>query len=132
MRFLSESLYVAGGAALGANARYWLGYWFVGRTHANFPWHTLLINVSGSLALGAFVALALVHGWSHNWRLFFAVGLCGGFTTFSAYSAEMVRLLEERQWTSAAGYILLSNVLCISACFAGAHLARILWPHSFS
>ena len=128
MRFLEESIYVAAGAALGANARYWLGYWLVGRTHAGFPWHTLIINVSGSLALGAFVALALVHGWGHNWRLFFVVGLCGGFTTFSAFSAEMIRLMEERQMFAAAGYFLGSNFLSIGACFLGAHFARILWP----
>ena len=127
MKYFVDSLYVALGAAVGANARYWISVWFVGRAHSNFPWQTLFINVSGSLVLGAFLALALTHGWSHHWRLAVAVGLCAGYTTFSSFSAEMVRLMEERNWNAALSYFLASNVLSIAACLAGAHFARVLW-----
>lgn len=124
--FVWDSLAVAGGAAIGANVRYWLSYWFVGKGHAEFPWHTLLINVTGSLALGAIMALALAKGWGHGWRLFAAVGLCGGYTTFSTFSAEVVQLFEDGKLGGAISYIVLSNLGCILACLAGAHLARLI------
>jgi len=127
MRYLLDSVWVALGAAIGANARYWLGYVLSSRGFPDFPWPTLLVNVTGSLALGAFLALTVTHGWGHGSRLFVAVGICGGFTTFSAFSAEMVRLIEERQIAPAMGYFLASNLLSISACLAGAHFARLLW-----
>jgi CrcB protein len=123
--FITDSLAVAGGAAIGANARYWLGYWIVGRGHAGFPWHTLLINVTGSLALGAIMAVALAKGWGHGWRLFAAVGVCGGYTTFSTFSAEVVQLFEEGKLAGALSYVALTNVICIVACLAGVHLARL-------
>jgi CrcB protein len=128
MRFLLDSGLVALGAALGANARYWTGYWFVGKEHYGFPWHTLLINVAGSLVLGAFLSLSLIHGWGHGWRLLVAVGICGGFTTFSAFSADFVRLMEEGQAVAAAGYFIGTNVFSILACLGGAHFARVVWP----
>src|SRR5687768_17069298 len=126
MSFVSQSLAVAGGAALGANLRYWLGYWIVGARHSVFPWHTLLINVTGSLALGIVMAYALGRGWSEGWRLFAAVGVCGGYTTFSTYSAEVITLFEEGQPYLAIAYALGSNFASVMACFAGVHFTRTL------
>ncbi|MGI8923507.1 MAG: FluC/FEX family fluoride channel [Fimbriimonadales bacterium] len=61
---------------------------YTGKWTPTIPWHTLMINVSGSLVLGAFMALALAKGWGTGWRLLIAVGFAGGFTTFSAFAAE--------------------------------------------
>lgn len=124
MRALYDSLLVGVGAAIGAVLRYWVGVWLLGR-QGTFPWATLLVNVTGSFALGLFMALALGHGWSQNWRLFAAVGVCGGYTTFSTYSSDVIRLFEERRVWEGVGYCLASNVLSIGACFAGVHLARL-------
>ena len=121
---------IAVGAAIGANARYWIGYWVTGKLGPAFPYSTLGINVAGSLILGAFLSAAMATGLSHQWRLFVAVGLCGGFTTFSAFSADTVILIEEGAYVPAFLYVLGSCVLSIAGCFAGAHLVRsALGPH---
>jgi len=124
MRFLSESLWVAFGAAIGANARYWIGYWAKANVQS-FPWPTLLINFLGSVLLGVFSAAALQRGWGWQGRLFFAVGLCGGFTTFSTFSFEVIDMFYARSWKVAGLYALLSLVLCVAGCFAGGHFGRV-------
>ncbi len=128
MRFFLESWYVAIGAAIGANARYWIGYFCKASTQP-FPWPTLLINVLGSAMLGAFTAAALVRGWGTNGRLFFAVGVCGGFTTFSTFSYEVIATYYERSAKSAVLYAALSLVLSVGAAFAGGHFARTALSH---
>lgn len=111
---------------MGANLRFWLGHWWTGRTSAVFPWHTLFINVFGSLVLGAFMAFALAKGWGTGWRLLVAVGFAGGFTTFSTFSAETITLFEESRATLAATYVLASVVASVGACWAGLHFARLI------
>jgi CrcB protein len=120
---MRESLYVFLGAGLGGVLRYWVGILCRIQGQA-FPWPTLLINVVGSFVLGAFAAAALLRDWPSQSRLFFAVGVCGGFTTFSTFSLEAVRLLNERAWKAAGAYCLLSLVLSVAACFLGAGLAE--------
>ena len=87
-------LAVGGGA--GANARYWLGRlvaWVQGPVA--FPWATLLINVSGSVVLGLVAAAYLGHPdpARRNWYLLLGTGFCGGFTTFSTFSYETLKLM---------------------------------------
>ena len=125
MNALAQSGLVALGAAVGSNMRYWIGV----AAHANirpWPWPTLLINVLGSFILGLFAVTAFLKGWSDGWRLVFAVGLCGGFTTFSTFSFEAIDLIMKRNIAGAAGYMAASLVLCIGGCWAGGHLARVL------
>src|SRR5450432_1244079 len=98
MRHLSNSLWIALGAAIGANARYWIGYMCNRAGAPEFPWPTLLINVLGSLLLGMFSAAALERGFGWPSRLFFAVGLCGGFTTFSTFSFEVIDTFFRKGW----------------------------------
>lgn len=123
MRNVIESLWVGLGAAIGANLRYWIGV-LTRSTSQGFPWSTLAINVIGSTLLGAFAAAALYKGWGWQARLFFAVGLCGGFTTFSTFSFEFLDLVARRSWKVAAGYAVLSLALCIGGCFLGGHLGQ--------
>jgi len=121
---------VALGAAIGANARYWFGF-LAKASSQPFPWPTLAINVVGSMLLGAFSAAAILRGLDSHWRLFFAVGVCGGFTTFSTFSFEVVDLFYEKSWRMAGVYALLSFVLSVGSCLAGGHIARVFLtqPH---
>jgi len=126
MNYLMESLWIAAGAAIGANARYWIGFLTKASTQS-FPWPTLLINCLGSALLGAFTAAALAKGWGWQWRLFFAVGLCGGFTTFSTFSFEVIDTFYQRSWRLAGLYAIASLVLCVAFCLIGGHFGRILF-----
>jgi fluoride exporter len=124
MNALTQSGLVALGAAVGANLRYWIGYAVRANMQA-WPWPTLLINVLGSIVLGAFAVTALEKGWGEGWRLLVAVGICGGFTTFSTFSFEAVDLLLRKNYATAAQYMIASVVLCIAGCWLGGHFARL-------
>ena len=98
---LLASSYVALGGAIGALLRYQTGRgmtrWLGAEAVTAFPWATLTVNVVGSLAMG------LLAGWlsrygqgGEQWRLFLGVGVLGGFTTFSAFSLEMMMLIERQ------------------------------------
>lgn len=121
MESVVKSLWIGFGAFIGANARFWLGE-LIG--HRAFPWATLGINTLGSLVIGIFFALELKHNPSTAFRLFIAVGICGGFTTFSAFSWETLRLLEKGDWLAGGAYVLGSVVLTIAACGSGFFLTR--------
>jgi fluoride exporter len=97
------------GGGAGANARYWLGHavaeWQLRRfERAEIPWGTFLINVSGSIVLGLLAAAWLNHPdpAQRNWYLLLGTGFCGGFTTFSTFSYETLKLLQDgKPWTAA-------------------------------
>ena len=124
------SLNVALGGAIGAVLRYQLGrgmtWWLGPQMVSLFPWATLAANAVGSLAMG------LLAGWlafrssgdGEQMRLLLGVGLLGGFTTFSAFSLEMVLLIERGQFLFAALYAILSFALGISALMVGLTLMR--------
>ena len=86
-------LLVAAGGAIGAAARYLAGLWIVARLGTGFPWGTFFVNVTGSFVIG--IVLVLVEGGTlpAGARLFFAVGILGGYTTFSSFSYETLQLL---------------------------------------
>ncbi|MFW5697889.1 MAG: fluoride efflux transporter CrcB [Fimbriimonadaceae bacterium] len=110
------------GAGLGANARYWLACWVQSRVGEEFPWGTILVNVSGSLAMGAMAALLVKPETGDGWRLMVAVGLLGGYTTFSTFSAETLSLLRSGSVSHALWNIALTNFGSLLAC-ALAYLA---------
>jgi fluoride exporter len=117
-------LLVAFGGAAGAAARYGVSLAFGARAEA-WPWATFTINVSGSLLIG------LLAGWlstrdaaGEPWRLLLGVGVLGGFTTFSAYSLETLRLIERQDYVGAAGYSLGSVIAGLVAVVIGVALAR--------
>lgn len=123
-----EYLWVGLGGFAGANARYILGRWIVGRFGDAFPAGTMLINVTGSLLIG-FLLAALVGKVSladPTWRLLLIVGLLGGYTTFSAFAAESVRLIEDGRLAAAVTYIVGTNVLGVLACMVGLGVGRAL------
>lgn len=118
--------YIALGSAIGGMLRYLLGGWIQRAAGHGFPLGTLVINVSGSLALGLLLRWA-----SHpptlnpDLRAFLTVGLCGGFTTFSTFSAESITLMQDGQWGKAMTYVLLSVTLSLAATAAGFAMARV-------
>jgi fluoride exporter len=116
---LTSSLLIALGGAIGAVLRYWSGRWAVAVLGPSWPWGTLLVNVLGGFAIGAVVALSSRELLSPASRLFLTTGLLGGFTTFSAFSLEVVQLAERGAMTSAVVYILVSVLLSVGGVFFG-------------
>lgn len=116
------------GAGLGAVCRYLLGNFVQGKFSGPFPVGTLVVNVSGSLAIGFVMAIIVARGASEDWRLLLVTGLLGGYTTFSAFSYETVSLIENKHFGQALLYAGLSCFLTILACGLGLWLARAVMP----
>jgi len=124
---LEKILLISAGAALGANARYWVGLWAAQKWGVGFPVGTLLINLSGSLLLGFFLTLATQRLLiDPRWRLLFAVGFLGAYTTFSTYTYESLELILQGQWAAGLANLLGSTLAGILAAAAGVYLAKLL------
>lgn len=120
-------LWVSIGAVAGACARYLISRYTARLLSPDFPYGTLLINVTGSFVLGLFLV------WTSErvlvdprWRLLVAVGFCGSYTTFSSYAFESFAYFEQGHWELFATNVLTNNVLCLAAVIAGAALARAI------
>jgi fluoride exporter len=120
-------LLIGMGGFLGCNARYLLGGWIAERYGTSFPYGTMFINVSGSFIIGFFLVLIaerfIVHPY---WRLFFAIGFLGGYTTFSTFSFETSSLIQQRSFFLALANMVGSVVLGQIAVLVGMILARLL------
>ena len=123
------SLWIAIGGALGSLGRYWISESFVRLLGPGFPWGTLFVNVSGSFVIG-FVA-----GWGGSGarliespfaRSFVMIGLCGGYTTFSAFSLQTLAMLQAGDVGRAGLNVAASVGVCLLAAWAGYALAA-LW-----
>ncbi|MDB4950115.1 MAG: camphor resistance protein CrcB [Gemmatimonadetes bacterium] len=112
-------LYVAAGGAIGAILRWLEGPWVAGWAGGAFPWGTLFINAGGSLLIGFLLRWLPARGARLEVRAFFAVGICGGYTTFSTYAFETVSLAASGRLPAALAYAAASVVLCLAATFAG-------------
>lgn len=110
------------GGFVGSVLRYLVGNFI---PHEMFPWSTLTINVIGSFALAAIAGLVL-RGMIDDGgvSLMLRVGLCGGFTTMSTFSLEVVDLASRGAWIGALGYVVITCVLCVAASYAGGLAAR--------
>lgn len=123
---MNPYLLVAVGGALGSMARYGTGV-LVGQVwRDSFPLGTLVINVVGSLAMGVVVGTLarFTPPWQGDARLFVAVGILGGFTTFSSFSLDAISMLERGQLVLALTYVLVSVVVGIVALYGGLVLMR--------
>ena len=110
------------GSALGGLARYLMANAIPSE---NFPWGTLMVNILGSFIIGFFAALTAVEGRypaSPELRVFVMAGLCGGFTTFSAFSLQTLDLLRAEEWLAGGGNVLGSVTLCLISVWLG-HLS---------
>jgi len=126
-------LWVAIGGALGGVSRFWLSGLIAARFGETFPWGTLIINITGSFLIGIFAALVTPEGrLDSQSRVFITqflmIGICGGYTTFSAFSLRTLQLMQERQWLYASGNVILSLVLCMIAVWLGYLLGSIFNP----
>lgn len=120
---LAKGLLVGTGGFLGANLRYWLAGWIQAKIGGDVPWSTLAVNASGSFVAGLFLGLAAQAKWGEPWKLLVAVGLLGGFTTFSAFSVEAMRLVEQKMFGPAVLYVGGHLALCLFGAAAGLVLA---------
>lgn len=121
----TELLLVAVGGALGSIARYGVSVAAARMVGPNLPVGTFVVNVVGSFAMGVFIGLlALRFSGSPAIRLFVAVGILGGFTTFSSFSLDAVTLYERGDVLLAGGYVIASVVLSLAALFGGLSLVR--------
>lgn len=118
---------VALGSAIGGTLRYWLAAVISEATVGTFPWGTLAVNVTGSAAIGLFATLTAADGRLYvpsEWRTFFMVGICGGYTTFSSFSLQTLALTQDGEWLAAGMNVMGSVALCLLAVWLG-HTAAL-------
>lgn len=116
-------VWVALGSAVGGVARHAVGVWSTAAFGPSFPWGTLIVNIVGSFIIG--MVATTIHG-NEQMRLLLAVGLCGGFTTFSAFSLQTLTLLQSGAYGAAALNIGLSVIVCMLAVWAGATMGTVI------
>ncbi|MAK63670.1 MAG: fluoride efflux transporter CrcB [Maricaulis sp.] len=128
---MTNLLLIGAGGALGAISRHLLGRaslrWLGPDMPFGLPWGTLAANVIGGLLMGLLVGWLALSGrgaMDHDIRLFGAVGLLGGFTTFSAFSLELAQMVERKQVALAFSYAAGSVLLCLAAVFLGLFVMR--------
>lgn len=123
-----KSIIIVGiGGFLGSISRFLVSRYFQIHTLTNFPWGTFTVNILGSFIFG------LVYGLSERgnlitpeWRLFLAVGFCGGFTTFSSLANDAFMLLQGREFLYFSAYTAASFFIGLLAVFVGRYIIQIL------
>jgi fluoride exporter len=124
---MEKFLIISLGAILGANARYWLSSWVAQKFGTGFPYGTFIINFTGSLLIGLFLALAADRlALDPRWRLLIAVGFLGAFTTFSTYAYESFNLLSEGQWLAGLANLFGSAFIGILAVSLGVLIGKAI------
>jgi len=119
-------LLAAAGGALGSSARYLVNVGAGRLLGMGFPWGTMTVNIVGCFIMGVLVGWGALRGMTNEARVFLATGILGGFTTFSAFSADFAALVERKNFGLSALYVTGSVVLSLMAVFAGLYLVR-LW-----
>lgn len=122
-------LWIFLGGGLGSIARFAAAEFIARCFGQTFPWGTLVVNVSGSFIIGGFATMTGADGtWlvAPSARQFVMVGLCGGYTTFSAFSLQTLSLAQEGEWLKAGANVVLSFVLCLLAVWLGHLVATSL------
>ena len=119
-------LLIALGGAAGSLLRYAVGRVVQGMSASGFPVGTLFVNVSGCFIIGILVRQFMNMQLSPELRALLIVGFCGGFTTFSTFSADTIGLIEGGEYARASGYVVLSVGLCLAATLAGMTAMRLI------
>lgn len=118
-------LLVGTGGFLGSISRYLVQDWFVRTTNTTIPWGTFVANVVGSLIIGIIYALVEKQGaFSQEIRLLFAVGFCGGFTTFSSFAMEKFTMLRSGELLPLFTYLSLSIITGLFMVWLGVSLVK--------
>ena len=119
--------WVSLGAVLGACLRFFVARFAAKILSADFPYGTLIINVTGSFLLGLFMIWTTERVLADvRWRWLIAIGFCGSYTTFSSYAFETIANMEQGHWMIFLVNIVSNNLLCLLAVIAGAAIARVL------
>jgi len=118
---------VAVGGAIGSVMRYLVGIGAGRLFGTDFPWGTLIINITGSFVMGLFAGLFATR-WNlpQAMRIFLTVGICGGYTTFSTFSLDSFYLIERGELAATAVYMIGSAVLSVGALIGAMHLVRTM------
>lgn len=122
---MDQLFLVMAGGAVGSGARFLVGRALLASFGPGFPYGTLSVNLLGGLAMGVLAGVLARHGAGEAWRLLLGVGVLGGFTTFSAFSLDLVAMIERGAPMTALGYALLSVIGATLAVFAGLSLVRV-------
>jgi len=117
-------LLIGTGSFLGGVLRYVISGFIQSKFLSSFPFGTLSVNFMGCLLIGLIYALSEKTMMSSEFRLFLATGICGGFTTFSAFSFETFALLRDGQFFFGFVYVLLSVFVCIAATLFGYFITK--------
>lgn len=120
---MREILLVGIGGMIGSIARYSIGSYFTSFL-TQFPVATFTVNVIGCLVIGVVFGLLERNTIGSDMRLFLATGVCGGFTTFSTFSAETLFLLRDGNTVTALFYVLISIILCVISTFLGLWITK--------
>ena len=124
---MQKYLLIGIGGFVGANLRYFVQGWAAQRWGGDFPYGTLIANVTGSLILAFFITLATERlAISPAWRLFLAIGLLGGYTTFSSFAVETLNLAGTGSWLWSALNLCGNVLLGLAGAFLGMLLARLI------
>lgn len=124
---MTRFLWICLGGALGTGARYLVTGWVLKLTGTAFPYGTLAVNLLGSFLLSAIVNVGLSTEWlSPTARLALTVGVLGAFTTYSTFSHETMRLLQDGAWLAAGVNVALTVTVCLVASFLGFAAGRWL------
>lgn len=124
---MSRFLMISLGAIIGANLRYWVSDWAAQRFGANFPYGTLLINISGSFILGFFMTVIAERFLiDPNWRLLVSIGFLGSYTTFSTFTFESVNMVLSGLFWPGLFNLVGSSLLGILAAGLGIYFGRLV------
>lgn len=119
--------WVSVGAVFGACLRFFVARFAAKTVSADFPYGTLIINITGSFILGLFMIWTTERVLADvRWRWLIAIGFCGSYTTFSSYAFETIANMEQGHWMICLINIISNNLLCLLAVIAGAAIARAL------
>jgi CrcB protein len=120
-----QQFFIVGiGSFLGGGLRYLISVFFNQKINPDFPYATLSVNLLGCLLIGVFYSLFEKSLIGNDWKLFLTTGLCGGFTTFSAFSMESVQLFKQGNLFAMLIYIIVSIVFGIALTYAGYLIAK--------
>lgn len=124
---MERLLLIALGGAIGTMARYLTSLVAVRWFGPEFPYGTLIVNLSGAFVIGLVQELGTESAMvSDNTRLFLTTGIMGGLTTYSAFSYETVRLMEANAWASAWINVAVTTAMCLGLCFLGIAVGRLV------
>lgn len=119
-------LLVGTGGFLGSILRYSAGLYAAKIFKLNFPYGTFVVNIIGCLLIGLILGFSEKENWvNDNWRLFLAIGFCGGFTTFSSFAYENLSMLQNHNYTGFFLYTAGSLILGLIAVWGGLILSKI-------